>query len=55
VHTLHHRRKRAAAAFLSSADIWPAAFFSGGFSAPSTFSAAAAKFSGWGVYGGDQR
>jgi len=38
----------AAAAFLSSADIRPAAFFSGGFSAPSTFWAAAAKFGGWG-------
>jgi len=35
-----------AAAFFSSADIRPAAFFSGGFSAPSFFSAAAAKFGG---------
>jgi len=36
----------AAAAFYSWADIRPAAFFSGGFSAPSIFSAAAAKFGG---------
>jgi len=35
-----------AAAFFSSTDIRPAAFFSGGFSAPSFFSAAAAKFGG---------